>query len=68
MDAPLKLQEGDILLMRKAHPCGAKEWELLRVGQDLKLKCTGCGHLVMVPRRKIERSIVSVKTADAAEA
>ncbi|MBR3518175.1 MAG: DUF951 domain-containing protein [Lachnospiraceae bacterium] len=53
----MDLQVGDILHMKKAHPCGTCDWELLRVGQDLKMKCTGCGHLVMAPRRQIEKNI-----------
>jgi len=53
----MELQVGDILHMKKAHPCGTCDWELLRVGQDLKMKCTGCGHLVMAPRRQIEKKI-----------
>ena len=41
---------GDIIRMKKPHPCGTYEWEILRVGADFRLKCTGCGHQVMVPR------------------
>jgi hypothetical protein len=53
----MELKVGDILQMKKAHPCGSYEWELLRVGQDLKMKCCGCAHLVMAPRRQIEKNI-----------
>ncbi|MCR5128526.1 MAG: DUF951 domain-containing protein [Lachnospiraceae bacterium] len=56
----MELTVGDILYMKKAHPCGAHEWELLRVGQDLKIKCCGCGHLVMAPRRQIEKNIKKI--------
>ena len=56
----MDLAVGDILQMKKAHPCGSHEWELLRVGQDLKMKCCGCGHLVMAPRRQIEKNIKKI--------
>ena len=56
----MELTVGDILYMKKAHPCGTHEWELLRVGQDLKMKCCGCGHLVMAPRRQIEKNIKKI--------
>ncbi|MCD7708263.1 MAG: DUF951 domain-containing protein [Clostridiales bacterium] len=46
--------------MRKPHPCGASEWEILRVGADFRLKCTGCGHQVMLPRREVEKFVKEV--------
>lgn len=42
---------GDIIKMKKPHPCGSQEWEILRVGADFRLKCMGCGHQIMVPRK-----------------
>ena len=48
---------GDTILTRKKHPCGASSFEVLRVGMDIKLKCLGCGHEVMQPRRKVEKMI-----------
>ncbi len=51
----------DILIMKKPHPCGCKEFELLRLGVDYKLKCTKCGREVMVPRIKAEKNIKGVK-------
>lgn len=47
----------DKLTMKKAHPCGSKEWEVLRVGMDFRLKCCGCGHEIMIERRKAEKNI-----------
>ncbi len=44
---------GDTILTRKKHPCGAQSFEVLRVGMDFKIRCTGCGHEVMLPRAKI---------------
>ena len=50
----------DILVMKKAHPCGDKQWKVLRVGADFRLKCLGCGHEIMVPRLKAEKNIRNV--------
>lgn len=47
---------GDIITMKKPHPCGSREWEILRVGADFRLKCAGCGHQVMLPRRQVEKN------------
>lgn len=44
---------GEILLLKKKHPCGENSWELIRVGADLKLRCRGCGHLLILPRRRL---------------
>ena len=43
---------GDIVQMKKQHPCGTYEFEIIRVGADIKIKCTGCGRIVMIPRGK----------------
>ncbi len=43
---------GDIVQMKKQHPCGTYEFEIIRVGADIKIKCTGCGRIVMIPRSK----------------
>lgn len=51
----------DILTMKKAHPCGSQRWEVLRVGMDFRLKCQGCGHEIMVERRKAEKSMKSLE-------
>lgn len=48
---------GDILVMKKAHPCGSFEWKVLRTGMDFRLRCAGCGHEVMLPRVKAEKNI-----------
>ena len=57
----MDLKLGDIVIMKKPHPCGSKEFEITRLGVDFKLKCCGCGHEVMIPRIKAEKSIRSVK-------
>lgn len=47
----------DRLVMKKAHPCGSKEWLVMRTGMDFRLRCEGCGHEVMLPRSKAEKNI-----------
>ena len=54
---------GDIVKMKKPHPCGANRFDVLRVGMDFKIKCQGCGHEIMLPRAKIERNIKKVLRA-----
>ncbi len=56
----MDIQVGDVLEMKKQHPCGNKCWEVLRTGMDFKLKCQGCGHQVMLPRHKCEKNIKKV--------
>ena len=46
-----KFDVGDVIRMKKPHPCGSYEWEILRVGADFRLKCAGCGHQIMVSRK-----------------
>lgn len=43
--------------LKKQHPCGSKVWTILRIGMDIKLKCSGCGHELMLPRAKAEKAI-----------
>ena len=57
----MDIQVNDILLMKKPHPCGSREWLVLRTGADFKLRCKGCGHEVMGPRSKFERNIKAVE-------
>lgn len=47
---------GEMIKMKKAHPCGTNQWEIMRVGMDFRLKCCGCGHQVMLPRKQVEKS------------
>ena len=56
----MDLNVGDRIEMKKPHPCGCKNFTLLRVGMDLKNKREGCGHQVMVPRKKVEKNIKKV--------
>ncbi|MDE7004179.1 MAG: DUF951 domain-containing protein [Oscillospiraceae bacterium] len=57
----MDIQIGDVLELKKNHPCGSREWKVLRVGMDFKLKCLGCGHEMMTPRSKAERAVKRVK-------
>lgn len=53
----MEYQVGDIVRTKKVHPCGSKNWEILRVGVDFKLKCLGCGHIITVERPKALKMI-----------
>ena len=57
----LNYEVGDIVTLKKAHPCGSKEWEILRVGADFRLKCKGCGHQIMVARKLVEKNTRDLK-------
>ena len=56
----MDIQVGDVLTMKKAHPCGSKQWQVLRIGADFKLRCLGCGREVMGARAKFEKNIRQV--------
>lgn len=56
----MDIRLGDILQMKKAHPCGEKRWLVLRTGADFRLRCLGCGHEIMVARFKAEKNIRQV--------
>lgn len=51
---------GDIVKMKKQHPCGSYNWEVMRMGADIKIKCQGCGRLVMLPRSEFERRMIKI--------
>lgn len=57
-------QVGDIVRMKKAHPCGSAEWKILRVGIDFRLKCLGCGHQIMIPRKQVEKNTRELRHAE----
>ena len=52
---------GDIVRTKKVHPCGSKWWEITRVGVDFKLKCQGCGHVVVLERQKALKAITKLE-------
>ena len=57
----MDIQVGDIITLKKAHPCGSFDWEVLRIGADFRVKCRVCGRQVMVPRIKIEKMVKNIK-------
>ena len=56
----MDVRVGDRLQMKKAHPCGSHLFSVLRIGADFKIRCTGCGREVMLPRAKIEKNIKKI--------
>ncbi|MFA7467326.1 MAG: DUF951 domain-containing protein [Desulfotomaculaceae bacterium] len=60
----VKYYVGDVVKMRKQHPCGADEWEVMRTGVDFRIRCTGCGRVVMLPRPKFEKSVKKIVSSN----
>ena len=60
----MDVRVGDILLMKKPHPCGESRFAVLRVGMDFRIRCVSCGREVMVPRSKAEKSIKKIERAE----
>jgi len=60
----MDVQLQDVLVMKKPHPCGSKEWKVLRTGMDFRLKCLGCGHEVLLPRSKAEKNIREIRRGE----
>ena len=58
---PQEYKLKDIVIMKKSHPCGANEWEITRVGADIKIKCTNCGRSIMLPRVEFNKKLKKVK-------
>ena len=63
----MDIRVGDVLTMKKNHPCGSKEMLVLRSGMDFKLRCAGCGHEFRVPRSKIEKNIKAVRREESGQ-
>ena len=57
----MDIRIGDVLTMKKPHPCGSREWAVLRIGADFRLRCLGCGHEFMGARAKFEKNIKQVR-------
>jgi len=51
----MDLKVGDVIKMKKQHPCGNNAWEIMPTGMDIRIKCSGCGHQVMLPRKQVEK-------------
>lgn len=57
---PMQLNVGDVVKLKKKHPCGGYDWEILRVGADFRIKCTTCERQVWLPRKEVERRITKI--------
>lgn len=55
---------GDKVILKKGHPCGTNEWEIVRVGADIKIKCCGCGRMIFVPRVEFNKKIKKILTEE----
>ncbi|MFY9139522.1 MAG: DUF951 domain-containing protein [Thermacetogeniaceae bacterium] len=56
----MRFSIGDVVRMKKQHPCGNDQWEIMRVGMDFRIRCLKCGRMVMLPRPKFEKSVKEV--------
>jgi len=54
---PMEIRLGDVVRLRKKHPCGSYEWQVVRIGADIGIKCLGCGRRVLMPRSKFEKRV-----------
>ncbi|NLC69324.1 MAG: DUF951 domain-containing protein [Clostridiaceae bacterium] len=61
---PIKIRLGDVVELKKPHPCGSKQWEITRTGADIRMKCLGCQHQVLIPRVKFEKSVKRIVGKD----
>lgn len=57
----MDIQIGDVITLKKPHPCGSKDWEVLRIGADFRLKCRGCDHQVMIARKLVEKNVRQIQ-------
>ena len=55
---------GSLLVLKKGHPCGENLWEVVKLGADIRLKCTKCGRLIIVPRLELNKKIKKIKERD----
>ncbi len=63
----MQFEIGDIIKLKKKHPCGSFEWEVLRIGADFRLKCKGCGHQIMIARKLVEKNVKEIRKPLASE-
>ncbi len=57
----MDIKVGNVVRLKKKHPCGSSEWEVLRIGADFRLKCLGCGHQIMIARKLVEKNVKEIK-------
>ncbi len=60
MNIQKQFELNDVVEMKKPHPCGANKWKIIRVGMDIRIKCLGCEHSVMIPRREFSRKLKKI--------
>ena len=57
----MDIRVGDVITLKKQHPCGSKDWEVLRIGADFRLKCKGCDHQIMISRKIVEKNTRGIR-------
>ncbi|RPF51122.1 DUF951 domain-containing protein [Aquisalibacillus elongatus] len=55
-----KFDLNDVVEMKKPHPCGTNKWKIVRMGMDIRIKCLGCNHSILIPRKKFEKKLKKV--------
>jgi hypothetical protein len=60
MDNQKQFDMNDVVEMKKPHPCGENRWKIIRLGMDIRIKCLGCDHSVLIPRREFTRKIKKI--------
>ncbi len=63
MPAPINFQLGDVLRLRKPHPCGGYEWQVVRLGADIGIRCLTCQRRILIPRQKLAKRVKSITPA-----
>ncbi|WP_077329802.1 DUF951 domain-containing protein [Virgibacillus siamensis] len=58
--ADKQFEKNDIVQMKKQHPCGENRWQIIRMGMDIRIKCLGCGHSVMMPRKDFTKKLKKI--------
>lgn len=60
----MDIRVGDIVTLKKQHPCGSRQWTVLRAGADFRIQCLGCSHQLMLQRKNLEKSVIKVQHAN----
>jgi hypothetical protein len=68
MAAPVELRMGDVLRLRREHPCGGRDWRVVRLGADIGLVCERCGHRILMDRLDVERRFTAYVSRGEGEA
>ena len=62
---PFKI--GEVVVLKKVHPCGNAVWNVERVGQEIGIRCQKCSHFLVIARRTLEKSVKEIKTIDGSQ-